>query len=150
MNFIKKNKLIVILGSILIIIAIGLILVIVSFLPNTGKDKYGDRLKGIEKVEITKQTLQKFDKEIEDKDYVVSSKSSIQGRIINIIINVKENTDIKNVRQFANEKLEFFEENELEYYDIQIYLTSEDKSDKDYPIIGYKHKTNDEIVWSNN
>lgn len=150
MNFIKKNKLIVILGSILILFAIVLLFLLMSFLPNTGKDKYGNRLNRIEKVEITKQTLQKLDKEIESTDYVVSAESSIQGRIINIIINVKEDTDRKDVRQLANKKLEFFEENELEYYDIQIYLTNEDKSDKDYPVIGYKHKTSNEIIWSNN
>ena len=52
------------------------------------------------------------------------------------------------MKDYAKEKLEVFDKEELEYYDVQFYLLNEDSESENYPSIGYKHKTSDEIKWN--
>lgn len=65
MNFIKRNK------SIIIAIVIFLILVLVLFqlktifFPNTGKAIYGNRLDGIENVKISSETFNNVKSKLE-------------------------------------------------------------------------------------
>ena len=45
--------------------------------------------------------------------------------------------------------LEGFEQNIKEYYDFQVFITTEQESEI-YPIIGYKHFNSANFVWTNN
>ena len=150
MNFIKKHKKLIIALVIILLLVIGVLFIVKYLSPNKGKDEYGNRLKGIEKVEITKETQNKFVKELEEKEKVSKASVNIKGRLINIIITLKEDVSRDSAKELANDSLDFFEEEELKYYDIQVYLKNEDSKDEDYPIIGYQHKTKEKLVWSNN
>ncbi len=150
MKFSNKNKKGTIILIVILILLLGLIFIYRFLSPNTGKNEYGDRLKGIEKVEITKQTQKKYVDELEENEKVKKASVDIKGRLINIIITLNSDVSRDKSKELANESLKFFEEEELSYYDIQVYLKSDDSKNKDYPIIGYKHKSKDKLVWSNN
>lgn len=149
MGFIKDNKVLSIILGIFIIAIISVLVFVKVLSPNTGKSEYGNRLKGISKVEITKETQKKFISELEKKDKVDKADMNIKGRLINIIITVKDDTSKDDAKDLANSSLEFFEEEELEYYDYQVFLKNEKKEDG-YLVIGYKHKTKENFKWSNN
>lgn len=148
MNVIKNNKAIfIILSIILVFIIIGMVM-LKAFFPSG--NEYGNRLKGIDKVKITDKMISNFEDKIKDRDKIKSVSINVKGRLINIIINVEEDANIDDMKDYSKERLEIFDEEELNYYDIQFYLVNENEKKENYPIIGYKHKTSEEIKWSNN
>ena len=148
MKHIKNNKGIAITLLIILIFIIAGIFLLKAFFPSG--NAYGDRLKGIEKVEFSKSEITKLEEKIKERDNIKNVSIDIKGRLINIIITVNKDTNIDDMKDYTKERLEIFDKEELEYYDVQFYLLNEDDESEDYPSIGYKHKTSDEIKWSNN
>lgn len=148
MNVIKNNKGIFTILGIILIFLIGVIIVFRAFFPSG--NEYGDRLKGIDKVNFSKKEIATLQDKIKDNDNVKKVSINIKGRLINVLITVKEDTDLDDIKEYAKEKLELFDEDEQKYYDIQFYITNEKEDAKNYPAMGYKHKTSDTIKWSSN
>ncbi len=158
MKFIKNHKtefiLLVVVGVILLISVI--MFLIVWF--QGSNNKYGDRLNGIEKVELKEDYMNELLKTIkEEKEYVVEDSYNLEGRLLSIIIKVKSYTDKNETKKIGSIIISNLKEEELSYYDIQLYINfeeeekeNESEENKIYPIIGYKHKTSDVFVWSNN
>lgn len=152
MNNIKKaisnNKFLTIIILIVLAFVIILGILLKAFIPSGYE--YGDRLKGIEKVEISDKDISKIEKELEKDIDVLNASINIRGRLINVVLKIKSTASAKDMKNFSEERLELFEEEEKKYYDIQFYLYSEDDKKEGYPTIGYKHKTSENLVWSNN
>lgn len=147
MNVIKNNKGIFIILALILLFFIGVVITFKAFFPSG--DPYGDRLKGIEKVSFSKKEISNLENKIKDRSKIKKVNVNIKGRLINIIITVEKDTSLADMKDYCLEKLDLFDEDELKYYDIQFFLNSE-KEAEHYPAIGYKHKTSDEINWSNN
>lgn len=90
-GFYKNNRVFVILMGIAIfclaIIATAFVYIILS--QNTG-DLYGNRLNGIETIEIAKTRLTELEKTIKEDEKVEKATSRIKGKIIYINIYIKE------------------------------------------------------------
>jgi hypothetical protein len=71
----------------------------------------------------------------------------LQGRLIYIEFEVKENVTVDESKEIGAKALDYFDEDEKAYYDIQIIITNQKDDVEGYPLMGYKHKTRDEIVW---
>lgn len=146
MDFIKKNKnLCIFIGCILIFLLV-LFIFLKQFMVDPTKDSYGDRLSGIENVKINNDRLKDMINELSKDSKVDKITYRINGRLVNIIIIVNGDTSIDDAKGLANKTLEYFKDEEKKYYDIQVLLDSE-KDSEDYPTIGYKHKTSDNLVW---
>ena len=65
-----------------------------------------------------------------------------EGRILNFIITVSGDMKKDDAKALGEVVLEKIKDKDKEYYDIQVLIDSEEESDV-YPIIGYKHKTED-------
>lgn len=145
MNFFKRNK-----GT-LIAIAIFLILLIVAvqvfnmFLGNGEKTLYGNRLDGREAVRITTKEMSSIKKSLKDDVKIITVDE--QGRILNVVITVKEDTDLDGAKNLATRVLEQLKDKQKEYYDIQVFIDKDAKTDN-FPIIGYKHHTKDNFTWT--
>lgn len=148
MKVIKNNKGIFIALGIILLFIIGVFIVVRSFYPSG--NRYGNRLKGIDKVQFTKKELAELKEKISDRDKIKSVTVDVKGRLVNIIITVEEDTNLDDIKDYAKEKLELFDEDELKYYDIQFYIKNVKDDVEHYPAMGYKHKTSDDISWSNN
>lgn len=147
MKFVKNHKLLVVF-ILLLIICIGLAVFLLNQLINNNKDgEYGDRLKGIEKVEISEKQENNIEKEIAKEELVTNVKYNLQGRLVNVTLKIKDEKEIDSVKEIGNKILTYFDEKQLSYYDIQILVNSDNKESEKYPIIGYKHKTRDTINW---
>lgn len=157
MKFIKEHKVeMILLAVILIIIIVWGVIFAVLWFGGSG-DKYGSRLQGIEEVQISDKTFKKIEDKIKESDFVESISSSIQGKIINFTIHVKDETEPKYAKALTDIIMEHLSEKEMSFYDIQVFLedskTKEEKNEENtskYPFIGYKHKTSESFVWSNN
>ena len=148
MKFIKNHKLLVAFIILLIVCIILAIFLLNQLIGGNKEGEYGDRLKGIEKVEITDKQETNIEKEISKEESVEKVKYDLRGRLVNIIVDVKDEIELDKVKEIGTKILEHFDEEQLSYYDIQIFINSDNKKSEKYPIIGYKHKTKDAISWN--
>ena len=134
----KDNKFtFIVLIIFIVLFVIGAVLYGIV-MPSSGKPAYGNRLDGIEKVALTKDNENKIVSALEKEDIVASAKTDIKGRIINVIIAVKEDTKVKEAKKLSDVIIKNLTEAQVGYFDIQMFVTCKDKKQEGYPFIGYK------------
>lgn len=151
MKFIKKHLIEIIIFVIFISIVIFGVTTFVTMWFDSSGSKYGTRLNGIEKVELGDKYLKETEGKLKENEIVDKVQSNIKGRIINFVITVNKDTELKKAKELTTVIIESLEEDELEFYDIQVYLVEKDAGEETkYPKIGYKHKSSENFVWTNN
>ena len=110
-------------------------------IPKSGKPVYGNRLDGIEKVEITSAEKEKIISSLKGESVVTSAQTDIKGKIINVLVEVKSGTKVSTAKKLSSKVTESLSKDQLSFYDIQIFITSGNKNSKSYPVIGYKSST---------
>jgi hypothetical protein len=147
MEFIKKNrvKILVILG--LIIIVLFAYFVFTLIFPKNEGDLYGNRLIELENYNIEESVFTELKESLISEEEINDVRINKSGKIINFILEINEGVKIEEAQLFASTILVAFTKEQREYYDLQLFLISEDEG---YPKIGYKHHTTLEFVWSNN
>ena len=90
--FKKKAKLIIAL-VILIVLVLALCIVYESIFANNNS-KYGNRLDGIEQVNIKTKEKDEIKKNIESLDVSSSVKVSLTGKIVEVIVTIKDYIDL--------------------------------------------------------
>jgi len=146
-NFIKNNKVTVVAFIICVIFVILVFAVKLTFFPNEGTAIYGDRLDGIEEVEITDKQQEDIIKSLEDKDEVKEVSCDIKGRTLNVLITVNDDVELDPAKALTSSITDNLEEDQTSYYDIQVFI-SKDNDDTRFPIIGYKHQNKDGFSWT--
>lgn len=142
MKFIKKHKVLIICLIIFtVLIFVGSVFVVKSFSEKDPNAKYGNRLNGIENVQITETRLKNVGEKILSNKSVKKTESSISGRIIKLFVEVKSDTDELSVQSFLTIILDNFTEDEKKFYDFQVFITNEEEKEL-YPMIAYKHRNN--------
>ena len=145
LNFIKKNITLSILLLIFILIFIlGLVAIKVIIFPSYSTDKYGDRLENIDTVKLTDSRFEEIKTSIESVDGFNIKKFEVSGKIVNIYVDVVD-FDVKVSKERAQEIISKFSEEELKYYDFQVFITGNSDS---YPVIGYKNKNSESLHWN--
>ena len=146
-KFIKNNKLTVITFIICVIFVIIVFAVKLTFFPDEAKAIYGDRLQGIEEVEITSKEQDNIISKLEEKAEVKKAEVDIKGRILNVIITVNDDVELDAAKALTGTITDTLEKEQTSYYDIQVFV-KKDNDDARYPIIGYKHQDKDTFSWS--
>ena len=145
----KKHK------GLFICLGVLLILGIVAFFglknllyPDGSKNKYGDRLTGIEKVPISDSTVNDMKEAFLKNENVISFEYKLTGRIIKIFVKVKDNTKVDTVKELSNLIVKDLTDEQKSFYDILYYVTCENEEPDLYPLSGNKHKTSDVFSWT--
>ena len=146
-NFIKNNKLTVVAFIICVIFVILVFAIKLTFFPNEGTAIYGDRLDGIEEVEITDDEQDKIISSLEGKDEVKKVETDIKGRTLNVLITVNDDVELDPAKALTSSITDTLDKEQLGFYDIQVFI-SKDNDDARFPIIGYKHQDKDEFSWT--
>ena len=143
MNFIKRNKNIILALIVFFILILLCVQVKNIFIPNEGAAVYGNRLDNKMKIEkgIDKKIKESLTGSVTDVSVRVS------GRIINIAITVSNDVSKDAAKSYANNALDFFTTEEKSYYDFQFYLQKDGKT-QDFPIIGYRIQNSEKITWT--
>lgn len=151
-KFYKENRVFVILmGIALVCIAIIVALMAGYVLKSTTGNKYGNRLDGISDVLIEDDRKDEMEAKVLEMTKVQDVKINIHGKIINFNIEFQDDTTVGEAQNVAIGCLAFFEENELNYYDLQFLATkSGDNSEVTFPMLGYRKAQAATISWSNN
>ena len=146
LKFIKKHKLLLLFIILLIVAAVFAIKVFLIFTDTDETAIYGERLNGADYVELD---VSKSNDKVKAKvgDLASGVTVRIQGRIVNIIINLKDEVTRDAAKDISNQLLGEFSDKEKAYYDFQIFLNKTNE-DAQFPVIGYKHHTKAEIKWT--
>ena len=147
MKFIKSHKTLCIILAIIIIFLVAGMALFFKLSPDSSKDAYGTRLTDIEKYPIDQERMQAMSTEFQELDGVQSVNYTVNGRRINITIKLGAEVQKETAIQYANKTLEYFTDEIKSYYDMQIFLITDEESEI-YPIIGSKHKTRSTYVWN--
>ena len=113
-----------------------------------GNDKYGDRLKGIESVEISKSSLTEIAKKLKDQAGVEDASVRVQGKIVYINLVFSRETTLEHAKEIAIGSLEQFDDDEKKFYDFGYFLTQvgqEGTEDKGFVVTGTKSAKTDSI-----
>lgn len=148
MEYIKKNKL-----TTLVIVIFVVVVLIGAYLYNLlftsgRRQAYGNRLDGIEAVEITDKQYEEIKDKLTSNDNVTSVTTDLKGKIANIIITVKDEVTKDDAKSIAATSLEKFDAEQLKFYDIQIFVKKDNEALNDFPIIGYKQNGKDGLTWT--
>lgn len=144
MKKIKDNYKIILVA----LIVISFFVLGVFIYKNIFEESSSNRLENIEKHKLTKKEINSVKdtvnelKDIEDVDVYTNNK------IIKIFIELKEDIDFDDVKENSNKIIEKISSKNLEFYDLEIFITSKNEESKIYPKIGYKHKKNSKFTWN--
>lgn len=115
---------------------------------NNNQAAYGDRTEDVKNHVIDEEEIESIETSIGALDNVISCKYDLEGRIINLTITLVDSVSVKDAKTLSSSVLKNFDSDELSYYSIQIYYVKEDSSLNDFPIMGYKHYSSNEISWT--
>ena len=143
--FKKKRKLII--AFIIVIIAVLAICIAYESIFSNNNGKYGNRLDGIEAVNVKTKQKNEIKKNIESLEMSSSVKVYLTGKIIKAVVVVKDDTDLTKGKLTYDKILEKLSDDQKKYFDIQIFLSKKGKDDN-FPTIGYKHHNKEYISWT--
>ena len=148
MRFLRRNKFTIIAIFLLIVfVFIGVQLKNI-FVPDEGKASYGDRLSEKKDHKLSDDWFTKIEDKFKENDKVSKIENKIHGKIINLIITVNDDVDINTAKDIGNSTIGMFENNELGYYSLQVYLKKDNETLNNFPIIGYKGTTTDSLIYT--
>lgn len=151
-KFYREHRVFTILMAIAIVCAviIGTVLMQCFYVGND-TSKYGDRLEGIEAVAINDSKVNDIEGNIIQNELVKSAKLKITGKIIYIHIVFESTVDLVQAESVAQQTLELFSEEELNFYDFQFTLKNEGTESSDgFLISGARNQNGSGLVWNNN
>ena len=129
-----------------LILMIIMTIIIIDMLVGGSSNKYGNRLEGIENVEISKDTYKKVEEELTGSNLVENAEVRLQGKIVYTTIVLKSDASANTAKDLAIQSLKNYSEEELKYYDFSYFLKWKGE-EKDTVITGNKHHNADSISW---
>ena len=148
MKYLKKHRF-----TTQVIIAFTVVVLILAFVwraffSNGGNPVYGNRLDGMEKVEISKKTIDEVSSELKKNDKVKKVTSNISGKTFDIVITVNDDVSLSSAKEIGNNSFSKLSEDQINYYSIQVFIKKDDEKKNDFPIIGYKQRGTKTLIWT--
>lgn len=144
MKNLLKNKKLVIIGSVIVLLILFFVLIKVI---GGNKSIYGDRCSDRDSYNLSSKTIKKAKDTIKTIDKVNDIDIYTHLCSVKIIINLSEDVDIETVKNMSNELLKDFSKKELKYYDFSLYVTSDNKDSEVYPVNVTRHNSKDSFAW---
>ena len=122
---------------------------ILYFLGQTNKDKYGNRLEGIENVEFKTESINTIKDSFFTNELVDSVDIEVKGKLIyvSIILKSGKHSDSESLVQSS---LELFSDEVKSFYDIQFIVDNKDKEvTENFPVMGYMSAGASVVKWTN-
>ena len=144
MKNLLKNKKLVIIGSVIVLLILFFVLIKVI---GGNKSIYGDRCSDRDSYNLSSKTIKKAKDTIKTIDKVNDIDIYTHLCSVKIIINLSEDVDIETVKNMSNELLKKKKKKELKYYDFSLYGTSDNKDSEVYPVNVTRHNSKDSFAW---
>lgn len=107
------------------------------------------RLDGVSEHPITKQEISEVTEVFNGIDSLdkVTVDTSKNSKIITIHVTIKDDVSFEDMKNVCNNAVTKFSEKNLEFYDVEVFINSNNKESEVYPQIGYKHRSNTTFSW---
>jgi hypothetical protein len=152
-KFFKEHRIFTMLMAIVIVCFVLIMTVLINVFGGIGNDanKYGNRLEGIDQIEITEKKQSDFENNITNNKNIKSVDVTIQGKIVYITMIIEPGVVLEEAEGIALKSLDEFTEEEKAFYDFNFTLkqNASDKSEG-FVISGAKNKNGTKLIWNNN
>ena len=147
----KNNKVLILLGVILIGCVIAIICVTLSFFMGSDTSVYGNRLDDIKNIEVTDSFIKEYIGKVKENEIVNDVKVDVRGKIVYVSILFNTDTTLDDAESKASLSLQEFSDDILKHYDIMFTLKC-DKSENSegWTILGAKNASGSGLNWNNN
>ena len=145
MKFIKKHISSIVGLIVFVLVIVAFFMVKDIFNPDESTAIYGSRIEGKSAIEISNETVNAVKEGLKDRTSSVNIR--VAGKIVEISIKANEDVSLEDAKNLGKKALESFSDEEKKYYDFQIFVENENNTAQ-FPIIGYKHKTKENISWT--
>lgn len=143
-----------ILFVLFIIVAICLCLILgvcVSYFFGSSKSSYGDRLEGIEKVEVTDEVKNKVLDALKQDETIIDSSIHTQGKIVYVSLEFAPTVTLVEAESKALTALMNFEQKYQDFYDFHFTLKNDGaENNEGFLIMGSKNVNGTGLIWNNN
>lgn len=147
-KILKTHKKQVKIGLIVLAILIVLLVLYKSlFYSDSEKATYGVRLRDIKENEFTDEEKKSVQEQSSNIEGVDSVSINVKGRLIKFFVNFEDGLTNEDIKGKFNEMLGFVSDKVKSYYDITFYAIQNKDGEEKYPVIGYKHKSKEEITF---
>ena len=140
MKVIKKHKFTTFIILIFIIVVVIIHYLFNLFFINSGKPEYGNRLDGIEIVELVEKDLSTIKDSIKKNSSVKDVNINVSGRTLDIVISVDDKLSLKDAKKIGQDSYTSLADKQIEYYSVQVFIKKDSEQQNNFPIIGYKQK----------
>ncbi|MBQ9072046.1 MAG: hypothetical protein IJY25_02700 [Bacilli bacterium] len=141
-----KNKRVIKVVTIVLIILIAFLAIFMIY-QNLFASSNNTRFDGVEDHKLTNDEINSTKDVFKQIEVINDIDIFVNSKIIKIIVNLKEDVDFEQIKTISNQALGNFSEENLSFYDVEIYIESMNEESEVYPQIGYKHKSNSEFSW---
>lgn len=140
-NFFNSHKKQCIIGGIVFLVLFFGIIIWLFVVPVFSNNKFGDRLEDVEDHKISTSTINDIESTLKENQMVSDFEySNAGGRTLSFMITVANDMNKEDAKKLGDVILDKISDKDKEYYDIQILIDTEEENEN-YPIAGYKHKT---------
>lgn len=146
MKFLKKNKLWICIGIVLILFLILLVFFVKALLP-IGKSSWGNRLEGIEEHVIANEDIEKIKDALKGTGKVSEVSYNSTGRTLKFIVYVNDDVSKSEAQSLVSNVSNNISADNLSYYDIQVMFDKKVEN-SDFPYFAAKHKTSKSFSFS--
>lgn len=146
-----ENRILFVLFIITFICVCVILGVIVKYFFGVTKSNYGERLEGIENVQITDTLKNDFLASMKEDTTIKDISFESKGKIVYIYITFHEGISLVEAQGKALASLQKFEQNYLDFYDFHFTLKSDaTENGGGFLIMGAKNVNGSGLVWNNN
>ena len=110
------------------------------FMPANSDAKYGNRLQGIEEVEVDKSQVKTVVKALEKDEQIQSAKVSVDGKTVNVILTVTGSTSVDDAKKKPDLVISNFSDDQKKFFDFEVFIKSAEGKEG-FPLIAYKNKS---------
>lgn len=148
MEFFRKNKFTIVTITIFSVLVILGLKVESILLPNTKKPSYGNRLDNIENYKVGEEEIRLVIDYLKEDKRVLDVKENLHGKIFYFTITVDDSVSVQDAKSIANKVLDKFSKEEKSFYSFQVFVEKKDTKLNNFPIIGYKNPTSENLVFT--
>ncbi len=143
-----KKKKIIKFAAIMIIVVIILI-AIVMVCKNLLYSNENNRLDGIENHKLTKKEISSAKEKLNTLENIdsIDIYTNDKTKKIVLFVTITDDIDFEKVKQVSNDTISSFTEDNLAFYDLEIYFDTKKEDSEVYPQIGYKFKSSEGFSW---
>lgn len=143
-RFWKENKILMILGIILLLCLIAILCVVLKYFIGSRNSKYGNRFDNM-KVHITEKEQDTYVKSTEENANVEKVSLRVSNKTLYITLTYKDDVKLDDAKKIVEDSLALFTDDVKTTYDINFTIAI-----GDYRIMGAKNATGNGLLWNNN